>query len=55
MIAAERAMLAGDHEETVRLMAGIRELGLRVFSDDGGDPIDKFLLWFDDDTARLRC
>lgn len=53
-IAAERAMLAGDHEEAVRLMAGIRELGLRVCPGDGGDPIDEFLLWFDGDTARLR-
>jgi hypothetical protein len=53
-IAAERAMVAGEHEEAVRLMAGIRELGLWVRLDDGGDPVDEFLLWFDEDTARLR-
>ena len=53
-VASERALLAGDHEDAVRLMSQIRELGLRVCPADGGDPVEKFLLWFDDDTARLR-
>ena len=53
-MAAERAMSVGDHEGAIRLMAGVRESGLRLCPTDGGDPVEEFLLWFDDDMARLR-
>lgn len=40
-VAAERALSAGDHEDAVRLLSGIPELGLRACPADCRDPVEK--------------
>ncbi|ACU73200.1 conserved hypothetical protein [Catenulispora acidiphila DSM 44928] len=52
--AAEAAIMAGRHEDGVRLLSEIRQPGFRLVPVDGGTAIDDFLLWFDGEGARLR-
>jgi len=47
----ERAILA---EDAVRLVNEFRKLWPRACSAECGDPIKKFLLWFDDGMVHLR-